>query len=123
MEKSVSLRADAGTRTVSLTVLEDDQTMQHLGENETFVKIQPGTAAVTYKLTKTLKLSIGDTIRLYLPGDDEPLSLVIGPDQCFSGRLSRPNDMGILPQGGFHPDRPPAQESVGRLPDAARRYG
>ena len=78
MEKSVSLRADAGTRTVSLTVLEDDQTMQHLGENETFVKIQPGTAAVTYKLTKTLKLSIGDTIRLYLPGDDEPLSLVIG---------------------------------------------
>lgn len=41
MEKSVSLRADAGTRTVSLTVLEDDQTMQHLGENETFVKIQP----------------------------------------------------------------------------------
>ena len=78
MEKSVSLRADAGTRTVSLTILEDDQTMQHLGENETFVKIQPGTAAVTYKLTKTLKLSIGDTIRLYLPGDDEPLSLVIG---------------------------------------------
>lgn len=78
MEKSVSLRADAGTRTVSLTVLEDDQTMQHLGKNETFVKIQPGTAAVTYKLTKTLKLSIGDTIRLYLPGDDEPLSLVIG---------------------------------------------
>ncbi len=78
MEKSVSLRADAGTRTVSLTVLEDDQTMQHLGENETFVKIQPGTAAVTYKLTKTLKLNIGDTIRLYLPGDDEPLSLVIG---------------------------------------------
>ena len=78
MEKSVSLRADAGTRTVSLTVLEDDQTMQHLGENETFVKIQPGTAAVTYKLTKTLKLSIGDTVRLYLPGDDEPLSLVIG---------------------------------------------
>ena len=78
MEKSVSLRADAGTRTVSLTVLEDDQTMQHLGENETFVKIQPGTAAVTYKLTKTLKLSIGDTIRLYLPGDDEPLDMVIG---------------------------------------------
>lgn len=78
MEKSVSLRTDAGTRTVSLTVLEDDQTMQHLGEHETFVKILPGTAAVTYKLTQTLKLSLGDTIRLYLPGDDEPLDMVIG---------------------------------------------
>ena len=78
MEQSISLRADGGTRTVMMTVLEDDQTLQHLGEHETFVSIQPGTAAVTYKLTKTLGISLGDTIRLYLPGDDEPLTMVVG---------------------------------------------
>ena len=78
MEKSVSVRADGGTRTVMLTVLRDDQQMQNLGKDETFVAIETGTAAVTYKLTKTLNLKIGDTIRLYLPGDDEPAEFVIG---------------------------------------------
>ena len=78
MEKSVSVRADGGTRTVMLTVLGDGQQMQNLGKDETFVALQTGTAAVTYKLTKTLNLKIGDTIRLYLPGDDEPAEFVIG---------------------------------------------
>ncbi len=78
MEKSVSVRADGGTRTVMLTVLRDGQQMQNLGKDETFVVLQTGTAAVTYKLTKTLNLKIGDTIRLYLPGDDEPAEFVIG---------------------------------------------
>ena len=78
MESSVSIRADAGTRTVMLTVLEDDQTMQNLGKDETFVRLETGTAAVTYKLTKTLDLHPGDTIRLYLPGDDEPATFTIG---------------------------------------------
>ena len=87
MEQSISLRADGGTRTVMMTVLEDDQTLQHLGEHETFVSIQPGTAAVTYKLTKTLGISLGDTIRLYLPGDDEPLTMVVG--QIVSNNVSQ----------------------------------
>ena len=78
MEKSVSVRAEGGTRTVMLTVLRDDQQMQNLGKDETFVRLDTGTAAVTYKLTKTLNLHIGDTIRLYLPGDDEPAEFVIG---------------------------------------------
>ncbi|MDO5377721.1 MAG: ABC transporter permease [Clostridia bacterium] len=78
MEQSASLRADGGTRTVMLTVLEDDQTFQHLGRHETFVPLETGTAAVTYKLTKTLNIALGDTIRLYLPGDDEPLDMVVG---------------------------------------------
>ena len=78
MEKSVSVRADGGTRTVMLTVLGDDQQMQNLGKDETFVALHTGTAAVTYKLTKTLNLHIVDTIRLYLPGDDEPAEFVIG---------------------------------------------
>ena len=78
MEQSVSLRADGGTRTLRLTVLGDEQTMQCLGKGETLLPLDTGSVAVTYKLTKTLNLHIGDTIRLYLPGDDEPAEFVIG---------------------------------------------
>lgn len=78
MERSVSLKADAGARTTMLTVLNDDQTMQHLGENETFVPLKTGFAAVTYKLCQTLDIHVGDTIRLYLPGDDEAVTMTVG---------------------------------------------
>ncbi len=78
MEKSVSLRAKDGTRTVTLNILDDNQTMQRLGEDATLIPIHDGTAAVTYKLTKTLNIQLGDTIRLYLPGDDEPVNFVVG---------------------------------------------
>lgn len=78
MERSVSLRASNGTRTVSLTVLQDDQTMQRLGENETLIPIDTGTAAITQKLAMTLNIAIGDTVSLCLPGDDEPLDIAIG---------------------------------------------
>ena len=78
MEKSVSLRAEGGTRTVRLNVLGDAQTMQRIGENETLLVLDTGTVAVTYKLTRTLNISIGDTVRMYLPGDDEPVDMTVG---------------------------------------------
>ena len=78
MEKSISLRADGGTRTVMLNILQDGQTLQRLGEHETLVRLEPGIVAVTYKLTKTLNIHLGDTLRLYLPGDDEPLEMTVG---------------------------------------------
>ena len=78
MEKSISLRADGGTRTVMLNILQDGQTLQRLGEHETLVRLETGMVAVTYKLTKTLNIHLGDTLRLYLPGDDEPLEMTVG---------------------------------------------
>ncbi len=78
MERSISLRADGGSRTVMLTVLGDEQTMQHLGENETLIPIETGTVAVTMKLTRTLDIETGDTVTIYLPGDDEPFELTVG---------------------------------------------
>ena len=78
MEKGVSLRAASDARTTTLTVLRDDQTMQHLGEDETHVELKTGFAAVTYKLSKTLDIHVGDTVRLYLPGDDEAIPMVVG---------------------------------------------
>ena len=87
MEKSVSLRADGGTRTVMMTVLGDEQTMQRLGEGATLVPIESGTVAVTYKLSQTLSIAVGDRVRLYLPGDDEPVDFTVG--QIVSNNVSQ----------------------------------
>ena len=78
METSVSLRADAGSRTTMLNILGDNQTMQCLGENETLIPLEPGKLAVTYKLSETLNLAVGDMVALYLPGDDEPVHIPVG---------------------------------------------
>ena len=78
MEQSVSLRAAGGSRTTTLTVLGDDQQMQYLGKDETFVALDTGFIAVTYKLSRTLDIHVGDTVRLLLPGDDEAISMVVG---------------------------------------------
>ena len=78
MEQSVSLRAAGGTRTTMLTILDDDQTLQYLGEDETFLPIASGTVSVTYKLSRTLDIAVGDDVRLYLPGDDEALHMTVG---------------------------------------------
>jgi len=78
MEQSVTLKADGGTRTVRLNILGDDQTMQHLGENETLVPLEPGRLAVTLKLSRALHIAPGDTVALSLPGDDEPLEMTVG---------------------------------------------
>ena len=78
METSVSLRADGGTRTVRLNILGDRQTMQRLGENETLVPLETGRLAVSYKLARTLGISVGDPVTLFLPGDDEPIHITVG---------------------------------------------
>lgn len=78
MESAVSLRASGGTKTVTLNVLEDDQTMQYLGKNETYLALDSGTIGVTYKLTKTLGIALGDRVSLYLAGDDEPIEMTVG---------------------------------------------
>ncbi len=79
MERSIALKAAGGARTTMLTVLNDDQTLQHLGEDETHVKLETGRVAVTYKLSQTLDISVGDTVRILLPGDDEALTMTVGP--------------------------------------------
>jgi len=77
MDTSVSLRAAAGSRTTRLSILGDEQTMQHLGEDHALIALDDGHLAVTYKLSQTLSLAPGDEVMLYLPGDDEPVSIVI----------------------------------------------
>jgi putative ABC transport system permease protein len=37
-----------------------------------------GTLGVTYKLSQFLSISVGDEVKLYLPGDDEAISMTVG---------------------------------------------
>ena len=78
MDTSVSLRAAAGSRTTRMSILGDNQTIQHLGEDHVLIPLENGRLAVTYKLSQTLSLSPGDEVVLYLPGDDEPVHITIG---------------------------------------------
>ena len=77
MEQGVTLRAASDARTTTLTVLRGDQTLQHLGKDETFVTLDTGFLAVTYKLADTLDIHPGDTVRILLPGDDEAISITV----------------------------------------------
>ena len=124
MEQSVSLRAASDARTTMLTVLGDAQTMQHLGENETFVKLKPGFLAVTYKLSKTLGIHTGDTVQLYLPGDDEAISMVVGQivsNNTVQGVYMDTTTWESLRKGAFTPTaiqlREPAEGTIRILED------
>ena len=124
MEQSVSLRAASDARTTMLTVLGDNQTMQYLGENETFVKLMPGFLAVTYKLSQTLDIHVGDTVRLYLPGDDGAISMVVGQivwSNTVQGVYMDTSTWESLRKGAFTPTaiqlRGPAEGTISTLED------
>ncbi len=77
MTRGISLRTEAGTRTVQFTVLEDDQELQNLGFGTTYLPLSRGDIAVTYKLSRVLRIAPGDTVEVWFPGDDRPLHLTV----------------------------------------------
>ena len=77
MEKSVSVRTADQSRTTLLTVLEDDQRLMHYGENETWVSLPTEGVMLSQKLEQSLNAHAGDSIELWLPGDDEPTLLSV----------------------------------------------
>ena len=124
MEQSVSLRADGGTRTVMLNILGDNQTMQRLGEDAALIPLNNGTAAITYKLTKTLGIKLGDTVRLFLPGDDEPVDFVVGQivqNNIAQGIYINRSTWESLRKGDFVPTaiqvRGPSEACIAQLKD------
>lgn len=73
MAKSISLRVPGGTRTVLMNVLEDGQVLQSLGPDGTHLDLPVNGTAVTKKLSRVLDISIGDTVEVWLPGEQTPL--------------------------------------------------
>ncbi len=77
MTRSITLRTPHGSRTVMLNVLEDHQQLQNLGPDCTHVDLPDDGAAITRKLSRVLQVSIGDTVELWLPGEQKALPVPI----------------------------------------------
>ena len=77
MVKSVSLRTQDTARTTTLTVLCDDQRSFNLGDHYTYTDLPQEGIALTEKMMKTLGVHVGDTLTVYITGDEEPLYLPV----------------------------------------------
>lgn len=77
MEKSVTVRTADGNRAALLTVLEDRQRLMNYGENESWIPMPDSGVMLTQKLAQVLNAQMGDSVELWLPGDDEPIRSVV----------------------------------------------
>ena len=77
MEVSVSAVGPNQTRACLLTVIPEGQELLRLGENQTLMEMPETGACVSRKLCTLLGLQEGDTITMYMTGDDDPLELPI----------------------------------------------
>ena len=106
MERSVSVRSAAVSRTTLLTVVEPNQQMLHVGPNETLVEILPGGVAITQKLADTLRVRIGDALELFFPGDEQPARIQVQQivyNSITQGLYMESNTWRTLRKGAFVP--------------------
>lgn len=122
MEQSVSIRADALSRTTLMTVVQDDQQLLWLGKSETFIPIVNGAIAMTEKLSKTLKVKVGDIVELMLPGDKDSVWMTVGQivhNNVTQGIYMNQTAWEGLRKGAFIPTalelRQPTQECLDQL--------
>lgn len=124
MDKSVSVRGNGNARTTLLTVLEDGQTLMHLGENERWVPMPAQGVMLSQKLAEALEVRVGDSVELWLPGDKEPIATrVSGIAYITMGQtafMSR-SMWDAQKKGSFTPTalllKNPTQEGLQRLND------
>lgn len=77
METAVTAASASAQRTTQLTVLGDAQQTFCLGDGFTHMALASSGAVLTEKLADTLGVSVGDTVTLRLPADDESFQLPV----------------------------------------------
>lgn len=82
METSVDVHTLEESRTTLLTVVEDGQTLLHLGKDSAYVPIHPGGLAITEKLSDTLKTGVGESVEIRLPGEKKTIRMPITQIVC-----------------------------------------
>ena len=55
--------------------MQEDQTLLRLGKDGTMLHLPDEGAVITEKLASVIGVKLGDTVDVWLPGDDEPISL------------------------------------------------
>ncbi len=124
MEKGASVTYQNTSRTTLLTVVESGQRLLCLGKDETHTPILPGGVAVTEKLAKTLKVGIGDKVKLSFPGDDEAAEVAVSQivyNNIQQGLYMEQSTWEGLRKGGFTPSavllKAPTQRCLQELDD------
>ena len=77
MAVSASLRTPETSRTVSLQVLPEDITLLRLGEGHSVLDLPDSGIVFTKKLAEKLRVSIGDSIELWLTGETRGIPLTV----------------------------------------------
>ncbi|MCE5342262.1 MAG: FtsX-like permease family protein [Eubacteriales bacterium] len=77
MEKRVSLRYAGQSRTVVMNVLKENQRLLRLGKGFSVEAPPENGIAVSRKLADVMGLYVGDTVEIWLAGDDEGLPFAI----------------------------------------------
>ena len=77
MERSVSLKFGSHARSASLTITPDDMKLLLLGKKQSLTDIPETGIGITQKLSEILGIQLGDTVSVFLPGDDKPMQLPI----------------------------------------------
>ena len=77
MSLSASLRSPAVTRTVNLTVLPDDVTLLRLGEEHAEMRMPREGLVLSTKLAEKLGVKPGETVRVLLTGETDPIELKV----------------------------------------------
>ncbi|MEG0125395.1 MAG: FtsX-like permease family protein [Clostridia bacterium] len=106
MERNVSARSKTVERTTQLSILEDNQRLMYLGPDETFVELPQTGVMITQKLAQVLKVGLGDTVDLWLAGDDEPIRSQVSAIAYITvgqGIMMRRSQWELLKKGEFSP--------------------
>ena len=77
METAATLQGGGSLRTSTLTILEEEQRLLHLGKDQSHAPIAPEGIAVTQKLQQEMGVAEGDLITLSFPADDKSVVLPI----------------------------------------------
>ena len=77
METQVSLRYAGGSRAVLMSVLSDGQQLMRLGANNALIALPTDGIAISRKLSEVTGLATGDSVAIWLPGDDTGIPMTI----------------------------------------------
>lgn len=77
MSLIVSVHANDMKRSLPLFIVNDDQSTRNLGPGSSFMPLPDKGAALSWKTAEVLGLRIGDTFKMWLPGDDKPVKMTL----------------------------------------------
>lgn len=77
MEMRVSLRYGNDSRAAVMNVLKDDQQLLRLGKGNTLIALPTDGIAISRKLADITGIKAGDTVQIWLPGDNKGLSFTV----------------------------------------------